>query len=222
MATSSSVAQTRTTTSRRVRVRRLIGLIVALAGAALLIGTLADFGAGLVQEHQLDQTWRQWRATHSVPAASNTEPNPAWLHPVNGVDFAIDVPKIGYFAAVREGVGSATLASGPGHYPSMKWPGQQGNVGVAAHNIYWIRFDQIGPGDEVILQTRWGDYRYQITSKRLVWPDDLTVLVPTTDHRLTLTTCWPLWAGAFANQRLIFTAEQVYPNPNPSGPGTTG
>lgn len=214
-----SIAQPRAAVSKRARTRRFAGLAIALAGLALLIGTGVDFAAGLLQEHQLDQTWLQWRATHSVPAATYKQPDPSWLHPVNGVDFAIDVPKIGYFAAVREGVGSATLASGPGHYPTMKWPGQQGNVGVAAHNIYWIRFDQLKPGDEVILQTRWGDYRYQITGRRLVWPDDLTVLVPTKDYRLTLTTCWPLWAGAFANQRLIFTAEQVYPKPSTSAAG---
>ena len=214
----SSVARPAVRVSRRTRLRRTAGLVIALIGAALLVGTAADFGAGLLQEHQLDQTWNQWRSVHSVPPPSTHEPNPSWLHAVNGVDFAIAVPKIGYFAAVREGVGSATLAAGPGHYPTMKWPGQTGNVGVAAHNIYWIRFDQLQPGDEVVLQTRWGDYRYQVTGKRLVWPDDLTVLVQTTDHRLTLTTCWPLWAGAFANQRLIITAQQV--SPTPSGSAT--
>ena len=214
-----TAATSRAVASRWVRVRRRVGLALVVAGAALLVGTLADFGVGLLQEHQLDQTWLQWRATHAAPPATDHEPNPAWLHPVNGVDFAISVPKLGYFAAVREGVGSATLANGPGHYPAMKWPGQRGNVGVAAHNIYWIRFDQLQPGDLVILETRWGDYRYQVTGKRLVWPDDLTVLVPTTDHRLTLTTCWPLWAGAFANQRLIITAEQIGPNPGGGGQG---
>ena len=42
-------------------------------------------------------------------------------------------------------------------------------------------------GDVIVLETRWGDFRYQVTGKRLVWPDDLTVLVPTPDDRLTLT-----------------------------------
>src|SRR5215472_1457634 len=148
-------------------IRRPVGLLLMLAGAGLLVGTAVDFGAGLVQEHQLDQTWIQWQSSHSVPAVTSREPDPAWLHAVDGVDFAISVPKIGYFAAVREGVGSATLASGPGHYPGMRWPGQRGNVGVAAHNIYWIRFDQLRPGDEVILETRWGDYHYQVLAKRL-------------------------------------------------------
>ena len=31
--------------------------------------------------------------------------------------------------------------------------------------------------------------------------------------RLTLTTCWPLWAGELATQRLVFLADQVDPPP---------
>lgn len=213
----SSFASSSTTAVRRRRSpRRWLGLALVAIGLALLLATVANFAVGLLQEHQLDQSWLRWRATNRVPLRPES-PNPAWLHPVDGVDFAISVPKLHYFAAVREGVGSDTLASGPGHYPQMAWPGQQGNVAVAAHNIYWIRFNDLQKGDQIILQTRWGDFRYQVTGKRIVWPDDLTVLVPTSDDRLTLTTCWPLWAGAFATQRLIITAEQVYPEPNSGG-----
>ena len=213
----STVARPQAATARRRRSpRRWLGLGLVTGGVALLVATLANFGIGLLQEHQLDQTWLQWRATNPLPARPQA-PNPAWLHPVNGVDFAISVPKLHYLAAVREGVGSSTLANGPGHYPEMRWPGQQGNVAVAAHNIYWIHFNDLQNGDLITLQTRWGDFRYQVTGKRLVWPDDLTVLVPTSDDRLTLTTCWPLWAGAFATQRLIITAEQVYPDPASGG-----
>jgi hypothetical protein len=39
-------------------------------------------------------------------------------------------------------------------------------------------------------------------------------LVPETNgYRLTLTTCWPLWAGAFATQRYVIFAIQVSPAP---------
>jgi sortase (surface protein transpeptidase) len=37
------------------------------------------------------------------------------------------------------------------------------------------------------------------------------VLVSTPEHHLALTTCYPLWAGAFATQRLIFFASQTSP-----------
>ena len=40
-------------------------------------------------------------------------------------------------------------------------------------------------------------------------PDDRTVLVPTGTPSLVLTTCWPLWAGNLANQRLAIFAQQV-------------
>jgi sortase A len=131
---------------------------------------------------------------------------------VNGVDFAIRVPKLHYFAAVREGVDSTNLYSGPGHYPGSVWPGDQGTVGVAAHNMYWINFPQLGPRDEVDLETRYGTFRYRVTGSRIVNPDDRTVLVPDDPgYHLVLTTCWPTWAGVFATQRYVIFTEQFSP-----------
>ncbi len=197
----------------RPRPRRLhrLGSALLAAGLVLAVLTAADFAYGIVQQHQLDQAWHQWRQTHTVPTNPQT-PDPAWLHPVGGVDFVISLPKLGYSAAVGEGVGTASLAAGPGHYPSMAWPGQVGNVGVAAHNGYWIHFDQLKPGDMVVVQTRWGNFVYLVAGSRVVEPTDRSVLVPTHDRRLTMTTCWPLWAGAFASQRLVVTAIQVTPH----------
>jgi sortase A len=89
---------------------------------------------------------------------------------------------------------------------------------VAAHNTYWIKFGDLRAQDEVLLETRWGTYRYEVTETRIVQPSDRTILVQTPERRLTLTTCWPLWAGAFAQQRLVIFADQVSPAP----PGQRG
>jgi sortase A len=86
-------------------------------------------------------------------------------------------------------------------------------VGVAAHNVYWIDFGRLQAGDLVKLESRWGTYTYRITSRRVVEAGDRTILVHTLGPRLTLTTCWPLWAGEFATQRLVFLADQVDPAP---------
>jgi LPXTG-site transpeptidase (sortase) family protein len=70
------------------------------------------------------------------------------------------------------------------------------------------------PGDEIDLETRYGTYRYHVTGSRIVGPKDRTVLVPDApDYHLTLTTCWPLWAGAFATQRYVIFTDQFDPNP---------
>ena len=195
----------------------LAGRLALSAGLIFLIAFFADFGWGLYQEQQLNQRWQTAiGTTSSPPPAAAGIPQPAVdPHPVDGVDFAIRVPRIGYFAAVAEGTDTHVLAGGPGHYPETAWPGQTGNVGVAAHNVYWIHFNDLQTGDKVLLETRWGTYTYEVTGKQIVNPDNRQVLAPTTDDHLTLTTCWPLWAGAFATQRLIISTVQVDPAPKP-------
>jgi LPXTG-site transpeptidase (sortase) family protein len=190
---------------------RLLARFLSVTGLVVLVVFAGNAGLGLWQARQLDETW-----LHQVQAAPPpATPDPIRIdpRPLDGVDFAIDVPKLDYRSAVAEGVDDKTLAGGPGHYPGMAWPGQDGNVGVAAHNVYWIAFNDLQPGDLVKLEARWGTYTYRISSRRVVWPDDRSILVPTPAPQLTLTTCWPLWAGAFATQRLVFIADQVDPAP---------
>ena len=194
--------------ARHRRPTSVFARVLMVAGLLVLIGFMADIAAGLWQARQLDDSFRR---QVPAPAAAPATGAAVQAQPVDGVDFAIRVPKLGYFAAVAEGVDSHTLAGGPGHYPGMAWPGQPGNVGVAAHNVYWIHFDELQPGDQVELETRWGTYTYAVTGKRIVWPEDRSILVSSGPPRLTLTTCWPLWAGAFATQRLVIFADQVDP-----------
>jgi sortase A len=143
-----------------------------------------------------------------TPAAAITVQPPANL-PVNGVSFILRIPVIGYSAMVHQGVSAGVLSHGPGHYPTTPWPGQPGNVGVAAHNVYWLSFNRLKVGDRVEFVTATGLYEYTITGSYVTQPGDKSVLAPTTYPKLTLTTCWPLWAGAFATQRLIFTAKEI-------------
>jgi sortase A len=208
-------ARRRPLVSRRRR-RRLHPLRAAALGSLaiglfLVLTFVYGFWHGFAEQQDLNRAWLGEVAARPVaPAAID----PSLQHPINGIDFAIRVPRLGYFAAVREGIDSASLYSGPGHYPATVWPGSLGAVGVAAHNVYWINFPQLQPGDEIDLETRYGIYQYRVIGSRIVEPNDRTVLVPHTNgYRLTLTTCWPLWAGAFAKQRYVIFAMQVSPAP---------
>lgn len=185
------------------------------AGVLLIVSFFYANSLGVAEQQRLDQQWRQHVV---VPQTVPPKIDPSLQQPVNGVDFAVDVPKLNYFAAVREGISSGVLYSGPGHYPDTPWPGNAGTVGVAAHNVYWINFPELKVGDEVDLQTRYGLYRYRVTGFRIVDPSDRTVLVPDSGgYHLTLTTCWPLWAGAFATQRYVIFTDQYYPAPPAQG-----
>lgn len=154
------------------------------------------------RQHEDQDAWRQLVTTASAAGG----PTAALTRPAGGIDFRLRVPAAGYDAIVREGVGLDVLLRGPGRYPGSAWPGQPGVVGIAAHNAYWIRFDQLRPGDGVIVDTRYGTYRYRITRTMIVPADDTSVLQPAPGRQLALTTCWPLWAGEFATSRLAILA----------------
>jgi sortase A len=190
----------------------LLARVAISGGLLLLICFFGDLALGLSTQQHRNQVFQQQLEANPPPAVP--QPERIQPYPVDGVDFGIRVPKLEYFAAVGEGTASAALDSGPGHYTDTAWPGQPGNVGVAAHNVYWIDFDRLRSGDLVKLESRWGTYTYRISSRRVVQADDRSILVHTLGPRLTLTTCWPLWAGEFATQRLVFIADQVDPAPS--------
>jgi LPXTG-site transpeptidase (sortase) family protein len=184
-------------------------MLFIAAGVLLIVSFFYATSESMAAQQRLDQMWRS--QVHVPPVTPLVVPV-HFKHPVNGVDFAISIPKLHYFAAVKEGISSTVLWDGPGHYPQTRWPGDPGTVGVAAHNEYWIDFPKLVAGDEVDLQTRYGNYRYRITGSRVVSPSDRSVLVPdAAGYHLTLTTCWPTWAGIFATQRYVIFTEQFWP-----------
>jgi sortase A len=201
---------------------RVVWLACLVAGVVLIGSFAYGMWSGYREQQRMNQQWQHEIATlqpapQTEVAAQPQAPlgiDPAVQHPVDGIDFAIRIPKLSYFSAVKEGISAGVLYSSPGHYPSTVWPGSPGTVGVAAHNVYWINFPQLSKGDEVDVETRYGLFRYRVTGSEVVSPDDRSVLVPdAAGYHLTLTTCWPLWAGAFAKQRFVIFTQQFSPVP---------
>src|SRR5438270_8142601 len=147
-------ARPRTAASRGRPRPPLLARVATSGGLLLLICFFGDLALGSYQQQHRNQVFLQQMAAHPAPAVPR--PDRIQPYPVDGVDFGLRVPKIGYFAAVGEGTDNAALGSGPGHYSDTAWPGQADNVGVAAHNVYWIDFGRLQPGDLVKLESRWG------------------------------------------------------------------
>jgi sortase A len=192
------------------RAARVVGIGLLVLGLATIALPFGLVGYGAWRERELTERWatslRSAPPPASPPAADTAQPSPAPTPIADGIAFAMRVPRLGYYAAVREGVSAGVLADGPGHYPSTAWPGRGAIVGVAAHNTFWLGFANVEPGDEVDMETRYGTFRYRVTGSRLTGPSDGGVLRPAADRQLVLTTCWPLWAGALARQRLVIFA----------------
>src|ERR1700682_3059744 len=210
--------------AHRLHPLSVIWLLCLVVGLFLMGNFAYGMFNGFSEQQRLNRQWQAEMQAHppgpqeiisAVPQpAAAPLIDPTLKQPKDGIDFAIRVPKLNYFAAVKEGIDSGVLYSGPGHYPSTVWPGSAGMVGVAAHNVYWINFPQLVAGDEIDVETRYGTFRYRVTGSQVVNPDNRSVLVPdASGYHLTLTTCWPLWAGAFATQRFVIFTDQVSPVP---------
>ena len=160
-----------------------------------------------------------------LPAPQATEPPPTVptpdapsSHPEikDGDPVArLQIPAIAVDQVVVSGVFSDDLRHGPGHYPATPLPGEVGNAGIAGHRTtYGSPFgdlDKLQPGDEIIVTTTAGRFRYVVVGSKIVDPSDASVLAPSTDVRLTLTTCDPRYSTA---HRLIVTAVLDPQSPN--------
>lgn len=119
----------------------------------------------------------------------------------------IDVPRLKLSALAREGADVATLRRAVGHIPGTALPGVSGNAGFAAHrDTFFGPLKSVRNGDEVILTTTRGVFRYLVTGTRIVEPSDVSVLDPTPGATLTLVTCYPFDYVGSAPQRFIVQA----------------
>ena len=120
------------------------------------------------------------------------------------------------------------LKRGPGHYPDSPLPGQPGNAAIAGHRTTYgapfNRLDELEQGDEILVTTAQGAFRYEVQRQLIVNPDQVEVLDDFGDDRLTLTACHPKYS---ARQRIVVVASLVgdaAPGPatGPSGDGNPG
>lgn len=214
-----------------------IGAILTSAGVLILLFVAYQlWGTGIYTAQAQDDLKSDFKkklaAAEPAPDPGSTTPTTvAPPPPPTGDEVAIiRIPKIGVDHAVIQGVGLADLRRGPGHYPSTPLPGETGNAGIAGHRTTYgapfNRLDELKTGDEVLVTTLKGSYRYLVKDQMVVKPSQVEVLDPTPEPTLTLTTCNPKYS---AKERLIITsvlapgetaAPATPPLPENDGPAT--
>jgi len=122
----------------------------------------------------------------------------------------IDISRIGVSAMVVEGDDPLALAKAVGHIPGTALPGDSGNVGLAGHRDTFFRaLKKIGLGDDILVTTPRGSYRYSVVWSAVVSPDDTGVLDATRSPSITLVTCYPFHFVGSAPKRFIVHANIV-------------
>jgi len=146
----------------------------------------------------------------SAPAAA-PPPGRQALPPTN-----LRIPKIAVDApVVLADNDNLPRFKGVGWYIGSGFPGFRGNVVLFGHLNgqfeTFARLDELRPGDPVIVQAMERTYRYTVSETKVVPEDDVAVMAPTRDSRLTLITCTGEFYPATRDysHRLVVTASPV-------------
>ncbi|MBZ5525378.1 MAG: class D sortase [Acidobacteriia bacterium] len=146
------------------------------------------------------------------PAISEAAPTPAPTPaPVEGdILGRIEVPRLRITAPILEGTSNRTLRLGVGHIEDTALPGMHGNSALAGHRDTFFRALQgIRVDDEIQITTPGTESRYQVEWMKVVNPDDLSVLEPSSDSGITLVTCYPFKFIGHAPRRFVVHARAL-------------
>lgn len=107
-----------------------------------------------------------------------------------------------------------TLKSGPSHIYGTPLPGQGSNTVIAGHRTpythpFWS-LDEVGEGDELVVELPYGTFRYEVDETEVVEPGDIDIAADHGYEELTLVTCTPRFSE---ENRLIVHARFVQYEP---------
>jgi sortase A len=176
-----------------------------------IIGILA---LGFVGFTLLDAELYQASAKRSLENQIQFERQPHEMQPKPAIKPGdvlgrLDIPRLDLSVAVLQGTSSRILREGAGHIEDTALPGQGGNSGIAGHRDTFFRgLKDIRKNDEIQFQSTTGLLRYQVDWVKVVAPDDLSVLAPTSESALTLVTCYPFYFIGAAPKRFVVRAHK--------------
>lgn len=142
-----------------------------------------------------------------IGAPAPTTPPLAWDSALFG---QLDIPRLHLSAAIRAGDDEDALDGAVGYLPDTPPPWKHGNTAFAAHRDRLFRaLADIRIGDEILLSTAHGDFRYVVHSTFIANPSDVWILDEADGVDLTLITCYPFVYVGHAPQRFIVRAAKM-------------
>jgi len=132
----------------------------------------------------------------------------------------LSIPRLRLTRLIPDGASTAHLRRfGAGRISWTALPDRPGVVGIAGHRTtYGAPFFRLGvlrSGDRIVLRYRGRTYEYTVTQRRIVRPDEIDVLRPSSGERVVaLVTCAPFYSARY---RLVVFGRlrAVLPSPPP-------
>jgi LPXTG-site transpeptidase (sortase) family protein len=174
--------------------RLLLSCILFALGTGLCTYVVASYAWMYGEQIKLLREWKKQNASSKA----------------DGTLVKLSIPRIHLRAVVLEDTSKQSLLLGPAHVSGTAEPGTAGNVVLAGHRDTFFRHvHSLRYGDDIYILKGGNQAHYQVTSKKVVEPTELSVLRSTPNGQLTLITCYPPHAIGPAPQRLIIVAKLI-------------
>jgi sortase A len=142
----------------------------------------------------------------------------ALLHARGAPEAILRIPSLKLEVPVFEGTSEENLNRGAGRIEGTAHIGELGNIGIAAHRDGFFRvLKDVRVGSELQLERLDGTDTYRIVATTVVDPSDVSVLAATSEHWITLVTCYPFYFVGSAPRRFIVHAEKTPAGGTPAG-----
>jgi sortase A len=182
--------------------RKVLSWTLIAIGIVLLGYVGGQYWQMYRSQKNLEAEWQRQAATVSVPGHADISADQMLTRLV--------IPKIDMDAIVVEGASRRELSEGPGHMKQTAQPGETGNAVITAHRDTFFRhIYELNKGDQIQVRRSGRTFTYAVTGKRIVKPEDISVLKPTNDPQLTLITCYPTYYIGPAPERLVVFSRLV-------------
>ena len=189
--------------------RQLVSVVLLLLGLSLLGYVGSQYWDMYHSQRQLEAQWERQQLI-AIPATGQ----PKSRFSANDLLTRVLIPKINLDAIIVEGVSRKQLTIGPGHMKQTAMPGEHGNAVITGHRDTFFRhIYELQKGDEILVRRNGEVFKYQVTGKKIVDPEDVSVLKQTADSQLTLITCYPTYYIGPAPQRLVVFSKLVENGP---------
>ena len=187
---------------------------IAVISAILLLSGLGTAGYAAFEIYQMNSNL----GGEYLPKLDFLEPKPNQIFlpkpKVGSVIGSLSIPRLKRVIPIVEGTGTKGLKKGVGHYIGSVLPGVSDNSVLAGHRDSVFRnLGEVKLGDLLTVKTTYGNFVYEVHKIRIVTANDRTVIVPTPEAVLTLSTCYPFRFIGNAPKRYIVQAGLVIGEP---------
>lgn len=185
--------------------KKILGITLIVVGAIVIITALSmRFYSDRKQQTKIEHYQKYIDDANSAKTSNEDVKTPPTQDNYGTIGIML-IPKIDTKVAISEGADLQTLKYAVGHFTGTAMPGEKGNFCVAGHRSYtyneaFNRLDEVKIGDEIIVKTVKGQFKYKVYDIKVVLPTETSVLDKTEDATITLVTCTPI---RVATHRLI-------------------